>query len=90
MMTPTETEPRRSVSTLSSSVLDGHNCVVTGASSGIGREIAIELASAGATVCAVASEGDELEVTATLGRGGGQFELFEADLVDDEQVERAG
>jgi NADP-dependent 3-hydroxy acid dehydrogenase YdfG len=90
MMTATEAEPRRSASTVSSSVLDGHNCVVTGASSGIGREIAVELALAGATVCAVARRRDELEVTATLGRGGGQFELFEADLVDDEQVERLG
>jgi NADP-dependent 3-hydroxy acid dehydrogenase YdfG len=90
MMAPTEAEARPWASTISRTVLDGHNCVVTGASSGIGREIAVELASAGATVCAVARRRDELEATATLGRGGGRFELYEADLVDDKQVQRLG
>lgn len=39
----------------------GKICVVTGASSGIGRRIAVELAAAGATVCAVARRVGRLE-----------------------------
>lgn len=90
MIAPTKAGPRAWASTTNNSALHGQRCVVTGASSGIGRAIAVELASAGATVCAVARRRDELEVTATLGRGGGRFELYEADLVVDEQVERLG
>jgi NAD(P)-dependent dehydrogenase (short-subunit alcohol dehydrogenase family) len=54
---------------MSSPPLDGQTCVVTGASSGIGRAIAVALASAGATVCAVARRRDELEATANLTNG---------------------
>jgi NADP-dependent 3-hydroxy acid dehydrogenase YdfG len=61
---------------------------VTGASSGIGRAIAVALASAGATVCAVARRRHELEATAERANGAGQFAIYEADLVVDEQVER--
>ena len=44
--------------------------------------------AAGATVCAVARRRDELEVTANRANGAGQFALYEADLVDEEQVAR--
>jgi len=70
-----------------SSELRHQTCVVTGASSGIGRAIAVALASAGATVCAVARRRDELEVTASQTNGAGQFALYEADLVCDNDLE---
>lgn len=66
--------------------LQDHTCVVTGASSGIGRAIAVALASAGATVCAVARRRDELQVTAELANAPGRFALYEADLVVHEQL----
>lgn len=72
---------------MTSPQLQDHTCVVTGASSGIGRAIAVALASAGATVCAVARRRDELEATANRANGAGEFTLYEADLVVDEQVE---
>ena len=59
---PSSTCDRRSPS--GARTLEGRTCVVTGASSGIGRAIALALGSAGATVCAVARRGEELEATA--------------------------
>jgi NADP-dependent 3-hydroxy acid dehydrogenase YdfG len=66
--------------------LQGSTCVVTGASSGIGRAIAIALASAGATVCAVARRREELEATAGRTDRPGSFELYPTDLVVEEQM----
>jgi NADP-dependent 3-hydroxy acid dehydrogenase YdfG len=71
---------------MSSSKLHDNTCVVTGASSGIGRAIAVALASAGATVCAVARRRDELQATADRANGAGRFALYETDLVVDEQL----
>jgi NADP-dependent 3-hydroxy acid dehydrogenase YdfG len=68
------------------SVLADWTCVVTGASSGIGRAIAVALASGGATVCAVARRRDELQGTADRANGTGRVALYQADLVDDEQL----
>jgi NADP-dependent 3-hydroxy acid dehydrogenase YdfG len=81
-----EIDLKSQVATISGSELQGQTSVVTGASSGIGRAIAVGLAAAGATVCAVARRRNELEVTANRANGGGQFALYEADLVDEEQV----
>ena len=66
--------------------LEGRTCVVTGASSGIGRAIAVALAGAGATVYAVARRRHELEATARQTNGAGRFEVYEADLVVDAQI----
>jgi NADP-dependent 3-hydroxy acid dehydrogenase YdfG len=66
--------------------LQDQTCVVTGASSGIGRAVAVALASAGATVCAVARRKDELQATADRANGAGRFALYPADLVDEEQL----
>jgi NADP-dependent 3-hydroxy acid dehydrogenase YdfG len=59
---------------------------VTGASAGIGRAIAVTLASVGATVCAVARRKNELEATAARAAGVGTFALYEADLTIDAEV----
>jgi NADP-dependent 3-hydroxy acid dehydrogenase YdfG len=68
--------------------LQDHTCVVTGASSGIGRAIAIALASAGATVCAVGRRREELEATAARVNGTGRFALYQADLLGENGPER--
>ncbi len=44
--------------------------------------------SRGATVCAVGRRGAALEATAARGAGAERFEIYEADLVVDEQVTR--
>jgi NADP-dependent 3-hydroxy acid dehydrogenase YdfG len=68
------------------SALDRRTCVVTGASSGIGRAIAVALAGAGATVWAVARRIDELRSTAALARDPGRIELYAADLSIDAHI----
>jgi short-subunit dehydrogenase len=73
---------------MSNPELQDRTCVVTGASSGIGRAIAIALASAGASVCAVARRRDELKVTASRANGTGRFGFYEADLIADGDLER--
>ena len=70
------------------SALEDRTCVVTGASSGIGRAIAVTLALAGATVCAVARRRVELEATADRASGTGRFALYQADLVGEQEPER--
>jgi NADP-dependent 3-hydroxy acid dehydrogenase YdfG len=77
----------KSAIAMRNSELEGRTCVVTGASSGIGRAIAVALSSAGATVCAVARRRGELEVTANRANGAGCFALYEADLVADDELE---
>jgi NADP-dependent 3-hydroxy acid dehydrogenase YdfG len=70
--------------------LRGQNCVVTGASSGIGQAIAVALASAGATVCAVARRRHALEETASRANGAGEFVLYETDLSREDDIEDLG
>jgi NADP-dependent 3-hydroxy acid dehydrogenase YdfG len=67
--------------------LRGRTCVVTGASAGIGRAIAVALAQAGATVWAIARRADELEATASLAQGAGQIEPYPTDLSIDAQIQ---
>jgi NAD(P)-dependent dehydrogenase (short-subunit alcohol dehydrogenase family) len=52
--------------------LDGKTCIVTGASRGIGRTMAIALGEAGANVAAIARSEDALEETANVIRSLGQ------------------
>ena len=61
-------------------------CVVTGASTGIGRAISVALAFAGATVCAVARRRGELEAAAASVNGAGTIAPYEADLTDDREL----
>lgn len=70
--------------------LAGHTAVVTGASRGIGRAVALELASSGATVVvnyassAAAADAVVEEITAA----GGQAYALQADVSQEEQVDR--
>src|SRR6516225_1308703 len=60
-MTFTETERRTDIFDIT-----GRRAIVTGASRGIGRSIALEFADRGAQVCAVARSADGLEETRRL------------------------
>jgi NADP-dependent 3-hydroxy acid dehydrogenase YdfG len=57
-------------------------CVVTGASAGIGRAIAVALAVAGATVFGVGRREDLLRATAEVIKGPGRIRPYPADLSD--------
>lgn len=68
-------------------MFDGKVALVTGASSGIGRETALTLAREGATVVAVARRAKEGEETAALvTRAGGQAIFVQADVSDESAV----
>src|SRR5438093_844856 len=61
--------------------------VVTGASSGIGRAIALALAAQGATVCLIGRNVAALELVAARARqDGAQAYCYPADLSSDEDV----
>jgi NAD(P)-dependent dehydrogenase (short-subunit alcohol dehydrogenase family) len=69
---------------------DPTTAVVTGASRGIGRAVAVELARTGTTVALLARSGDELEESARRVRAaGGRALVVQADLGDLQQVEAA-
>jgi NADP-dependent 3-hydroxy acid dehydrogenase YdfG len=72
---------------VSASGLDGKTCVVTGASGGIGSQIAVALASVGATVCAIGRRRDALEETAEAGNHG-HFAVYPADLAAQDEIAR--
>jgi 3-oxoacyl-[acyl-carrier protein] reductase len=61
--------------------LAGQTAVVTGASQGIGKAIAVALAAAGAKVACVARSADKLASTVgTIAAAGGQAEAFPCDV----------
>ncbi len=63
--------------------LEGHTALVTGASRGLGRAIAVGLAGAGADIVAVARSGGGLSETAeAVGACGRRCHVFTADLSD--------
>ena len=65
--------------------LDGRRILVTGASSDIGRAIALACASAGATIVATGRDTQRLGVTSgALGAAGANFVAVTADLTTDE------
>jgi len=69
--------------------LQGKVAIVTGAGSGIGREIAAGLASAGARVVVTGQRLERLEETVrTIEERGGQALALRCDVADHEQVER--
>lgn len=64
-------------------------CVVTGASSGIGRRTALDLAARGARLCVVARRRERLEqLLAELSGPGAGHSLFVCDVSDRDQVRR--
>lgn len=65
----------------------GRVVVVTGAGSGMGRELTLELVRRGAKVAAVDMREESLEQTQTLARNlGGQVEIFVMDITDQKAV----
>jgi len=70
-----------------SQALEGHVAVVTGASKGLGRQMAESLAAAGASVALVARSSDLLdEVAAGIRENGGTAEAIVADVTDEAAV----
>ncbi len=62
--------------------------VITGASSGVGRAIALGLAAEGATLCLVGRSMERLEHVAELARKGrGKVHCYPADLSQDEHID---
>jgi 3-oxoacyl-[acyl-carrier protein] reductase len=67
--------------------LSGQIALVTGASQGIGKAIALELARGGATVVCVARNVEKLEATASAIReAGGKAEVMACDVTSGEKV----
>ena len=68
--------------------LVGRHVIITGASSGIGRASAIAVAERGATVFALARNGDALDdLVAEIRANGGQAYAFTCDVTDSGSVE---
>ena len=68
--------------------LSGQTAIVTGASRGIGRGIALALGAAGASVACVARNVEKLKETAdTITSAGGTAEVFQCDVTDAAAVE---
>lgn len=68
--------------------LQGRRVVITGASSGIGRETAYKVARAGGVPLLVARRTEELEeVKAQIERDGGQAWVYSCDITDGESVD---
>jgi len=69
--------------------LSGQNAIVTGASQGLGRHMAVALAAAGAKVALVARNETKLnETAAMIAEAGGQCEVLAGDVSQKEVVEK--
>ena len=70
--------------------LQGHVALVTGASQGIGRACALELAARGATVALAARNEQKLgEVSSEITAAGGQAAVFKMDVANEEEIKAA-
>lgn len=84
------TKPSRYASVLRPDIFRGEVHVVTGGGSGIGRCVAHELASLGATVVITGRSQDKLDlVAAEIREDGGQVDTAAFDIRDEEQVKSA-
>ena len=71
-------------------ILSGQTAIVTGASRGIGKAIALRLAAAGAKVACVARSADKLKETAdAIAAAGGTAEVHPCDVTDSAAVTQA-
>jgi len=69
--------------------LDGRIALITGASKGLGKAMALALSQAGATVALVSRDETKLQtVKQEIENASGKAELFIADVKDEQQVER--
>ena len=69
--------------------LSGQTAIVTGASRGLGKTIALALAAAGAKVACVARSGDKLKETAdAITAAGGIADVYECDVTDGASVQQ--
>lgn len=69
--------------------LSGQNAIVTGASQGLGRAIAVALAASGARVALVARNAEKLAETAKLiTDAGGAADVMAADVSQKEEIEK--
>jgi NAD(P)-dependent dehydrogenase (short-subunit alcohol dehydrogenase family) len=67
--------------------LSGRVAVITGASRGLGKAMAVALAQAGARVALVARDLEQLAATAAVIReAGAEAEIFQTDVIDEQQV----
>ena len=74
---------------MSEKKLSGKAAVITGASKGLGKAMALALAEAGAKVALVSRNREQLEVVAVeCRRLGGEAHVFVADVTSEEQVKR--
>jgi 3-oxoacyl-[acyl-carrier protein] reductase len=68
--------------------LTGQNAVVTGASQGLGKAIAIALAAAGARIACIARSADKLaDTVSAITAAGGQAEAFPCDVKESAAVD---
>jgi cation diffusion facilitator CzcD-associated flavoprotein CzcO/NAD(P)-dependent dehydrogenase (short-subunit alcohol dehydrogenase family) len=78
---------RRSAREELRAAVSGRRVLITGASTGIGREVAVRVARAGGEVLLVARRPELLdEVVTEIEAAGGRAHAYPADLSDDEQV----
>jgi NAD(P)-dependent dehydrogenase (short-subunit alcohol dehydrogenase family) len=69
--------------------LNGKIAVVTGASKGLGKAIALALGASGASIALVSRDLEQLNgVKQAVESGGGKAHVFQADVADEEQVRR--
>jgi len=70
-------------------ILNGRTAIVTGASSGIGREIAVQLAREGARVALAARSADKLmELQSAIAADGGTAVVVRTDVTMEDEVEK--
>jgi NAD(P)-dependent dehydrogenase (short-subunit alcohol dehydrogenase family) len=74
---------------MATKTLEGKVALITGASKGLGRAMAVALAEAGARLALVSRDQKQLKISAdTVKEAGGTAELFHADVTDEQQVRR--